>query len=161
MLKKKCSPDAARFVVVVELGLGEIEVMIWNAMPLSLPRGRASSACLQRGTSKRTNHSNNFNQLGCREGTAQHWEALPAPRLAEKIHRECQAKMKGARAPHCKEPIPSPGRHKGLMHVQSKAGCFFLPMDFIHSMFAEAGLIWGRWRVVLSAGDVKPSILGD
>lgn len=101
------------------------------------------------------------NELGCREGTAQHWEALPAPRLAEKIHRECQAKMKGARAPHCKEPVPSPGRHKGLMHVQSKAGCFFLPMDFIHSMFAEAGLIWGRWRVVLSAGDVKPSIPSD
>lgn len=57
--------------------------------------------------------------------------------------------------------IPSPGRDKGLLHVQSKAGCFFLSTDFTHSMFSEAGLIWGRWRVVLSAGDMKTSTPSD
>lgn len=30
-------------------------------------------------------------------------EALPAPGLAEKMHKECQATMKGARAPLCRD----------------------------------------------------------
>lgn len=62
----------------------------------------------------------------------------------EVVYRKGQTKRKVASALHCNKPIPSPGRNKGLLPMQSKAGCFFLPVSFTHSMFFKAGLILGR-----------------
>lgn len=62
----------------------------------------------------------------------------------EVVYRKGQTKRKAASALHCKKPIPSPGRNQGLLPMQSKAGCFCLPVSFTHSMFFKAGLILGR-----------------
>lgn len=84
----------------------------------------------------------------------------PAAHPAEKMHRECQATMKGARAPLC--------RTRSLSWETQRApacaikGRLFFSGRGLHSQHvSEAGLLWGRWRVVLSAGDVKTSAPSD
>lgn len=86
-------------------------------------------------------------------------EALPASHLAEEMHRGCQATMKGAKA--LLSRVHSLSWETQGAPIYAKAGCFFRSMNFTHSMFSEAGLIWGRWRVVLSTGDVKTSTPSD
>lgn len=46
-------------------------------------------------------------------------------RETEKVSGKHQGKRKGASALHCKEPVPSPGRNKGLLPTQSEEGWFF------------------------------------
>lgn len=99
-------------------------------------------------------------ELGCRERTAQHCshcQLLTWQRRCAGNARP-QWKVPGL---HIPEPIPSPGRHKGLWHVQSKAGWFFSVHGLHSQHVSESGLIWGRWRMVLSTGDVKTSTPSD